>query len=127
MPSTKKVPRLQASPGQNWSHGRGGALAALGAPYWRATSPCKSRRVAGCTSKGPPACRRRSSAEACSSFSIGRSGSDILQVIYYLDGKAAGFPEENTPRAMLSSRSRHLLKRELTVFGFSFSSVLSSS
>src|SRR5438093_8452531 len=46
---------------------------------------------------------------------------------YKLDGKAADFSPENTFRAISSSRSKHLLNRELTVFGFSLSERLISS
>ncbi len=91
----------------------------------RATSPCNIRRVAGCNSSGGPASSRRLFAQSRSRFSIGRSGS--MHVCYPLDGKTPDFSPENVLRRRASSRSRHLLRRELTVFGFNFNVPLSSS
>ena len=50
-----------------------------------------------------------------------------FHVFSQLDGKTPGFSREKIPRAISSSRSRHLLRRELTVFGFSFNVALNSS
>ena len=43
-----------------------------------------------------------------------------FHAFFQLDGKTPGFSRAKIPRAISSSRSRHLLRRELTVFGFNF-------
>ncbi len=83
----------------------------------RATSLCSNERVAGCISSGGPAFSRRFREDARSSFSIGRSVS-ISYPVCKLDGKTGVFSLKNIFRSIPSSRSRHLLSRELTVLEF---------
>ena len=83
-----------------------------------------------------PVCRVQLKGRTCFLAAFLRGGAEQLfncafrfvgHNSYQLDGKAAGFPRTNTFRAISSSWSRHLLRRELTVLGLRLRERLISS
>jgi hypothetical protein len=107
---------------KNHAERAGADRSKVAAGLWRrSASPRNKWRVASCRSNGPPSARRLN-AWASSSSSIGCFGSSGMGFAPGQTGFGGEFFRENNRRAIPSSRSRHLLRRELTVFTLSPSS-----
>ena len=116
-PRTARIPTPQAKRGHNWprsaaKEGGGGLrLGKLPGDFSLQQPPVSRVQLKGSTRLVTALLRRGAEQRLNRAFRF------VGHISDQLDGKGAGFPRAKIRRAIPSIRSRHLLRRELTVLG----------